>query len=188
MVPPWFSATLVPAHTPVPIVPTVVRDEVTTPAASVVLVRVLASAVTVQAPPRVQVCPLTVTETPPGGLTVHDPAREQVTLLIVMILPAPVGVPVIAGLAIVGEAPKEVSEEAVTPAASVAPVRVPAAAAAVQLPPNVQVCPLTVVAVLTRSALVTRPVAVKAVVIVGESMVGAALCTTLPRVPVTPAC
>ena len=116
-----------------------VREEVTTAAARVVLVSVLASAVTVQDPPRVQVTPLTVTETPPGGLTVQEPAREQLTLLIVIMLPAPVGVPVMAGLAIVGEAPKEVREEAVTPAARVPPVRVPAAAAAVQVEPKVQV-------------------------------------------------
>lgn len=155
-----------------PIVPTVVREEVTTAAARVVLVRVLASAVTVQDPPREQVCPLTVVLDPPGGLTVHDPAREQVTPLTTMELPAPVGVPVRAALAIVGALPKEVREEAVTPLASVAPVRVPAAAATVQVLPNVQVWPLTVVAALTRSALVTRPVAVNAVVMVSESIVG----------------
>ena len=112
---------------------------------------------------------------PLARLIVQERESVQTVLLIVIDAPTPVGVPVIAGFVIVGALPKEVREEAVTPAARVAPVRVPAAAGAVQVEPSVQVWPLTVVAELAKSALETRPVAVNDPVTVSPAIVGPTL-------------
>ena len=67
--------------------------------------------------------------------------------------------------------PTLVSEDAVTPAANVPPVRVPAAAGAVHVDPSVQSTPLTVVPLLAKSAFVIKPVAVSVPVTVNPAIV-----------------
>ena len=131
-VPPWLRAIFVPAQTPVPIVPTVVKDDVTMPAGSVVPVRPLAGAAAA-----------VMEELHPKPVLVvqfsAEPADEHPETLCA-----------------VGEAE-----------------------------PDVALTRTVFVPCVARSARVINPVAVTAVVKVGESTVGDAARTTLfPTMPV----
>ncbi len=95
---------------------------------------------------------------------------------------------VIEGVTIVGEEPKEVSDEAVTPLAKVAPVNVPAAAATVIAPLPSKFTPLIARAVCSVVAVVALPESAPVKVVDVNTPAFDNVITVFISVPPLPAC